>query len=260
MRVVEAENLIKTFPGGGVGLKGLSLQIQKGERVGIMGRSGAGKTTLLRLINGSIVPTSGSLKVLGRAMGQIQPGQLRELRSKLAVVQQNHNVVPGMTVFRNTLMGRLGHCSFPGALRMMLYPTGKEMGRVLEILSELEIEDKMHQRCQELSGGQQQRVAVARALFGKPEMILADEPVASVDARTARVVLNRFLRLNQEKGVTVIVSLHQPDFAIDFCTRVLVMDGGQLVYDGEPRGAIEISLKHIPFQGTGGVFREIAQL
>jgi len=246
--------MTKVFPGGNVALKGLCLTVQKGERVGIMGSSGAGKTTLLRLINGSILPSDGSLTVLGRAMGQIQPGQLRKLRSKIAVIQQNHNVVPGMTVFRNILIGRLGQCSFPGALRMMLYPTSEERCRVIEILSELEIADKMYQRCQELSGGQQQRVAVARALFGEPEIILADEPIASVDTRTAGNVLNQFLRLNQERGVTVIVNLHQPDFAVDFCTRILVMDRGVLIYDGEPRGAVETALKHLPGHWDGGGF------
>lgn len=250
--VIRAENLTKVFPGGNVALKGLCLTVQKGERVGIMGGSGAGKTTLLRLINGSILPSDGSLTVLEWAMGRIQPGQLRKLRSKIAVIQQNHNVVPGMTVFRNILIGRLGQQSFPGALRMMLYPTREERCRVLEILSELEIEDKIYQRCQELSGGQQQRVAVARALYGEPEIILADEPVASVDMRTAGNVLNQFLRLNQEREVTIIVNLHQPDFAVDFCTRVLVIDRGVLIYDGEPRGAVETVLKHLPDYGKEG--------
>lgn len=250
--VIEVENLTKTFPGGNEALRGLNFQVREGERVGIMGRSGAGKTTLLRLLNGSILPSGGRLKILGRSMGRIRHRQLRKLRSKIAVIQQNYNVVPGMTVVQNVLMGRLGQCSLPGALRMILHPTGEERDKVFEILEELEIEDKMYQPCQDISGGQQQRVAVARALIGSPEIILADEPIASVDSRTAGVILKQLSRLNERKGVTVIINLHQPDFAINFCSRILIMDRGFLIYDGDPREAKELVLKQLSDQRKEG--------
>lgn len=231
--VIAARNAVKEYPGGILALDGLSVTLYRGEMVGILGPSGAGKTTFLRLLNGSLTPSAGEIRVLGQSLKGIKTGELRRLRSRMSLVQQNHNIIPSLSVAHNVLMGKLGKISTVGAARMLLYLTREERDEVAEVLGRLEIGDKLFSRCGELSGGQQQRVAVARAILADPEIIMADEPIASVDPRTAEVVMNQFRRLNS-LGKTVILNLHQVDFALQYCTRLLVLSRGKLVFDGLP--------------------------
>lgn len=256
MDVVTAVNLVKTYPGGVTGLNGISVSVQAGEMVGLLGPSGAGKTTFLRLLNGSLTPTGGSLKVMGQEMGRIPVADLRKIRRRLAIIHQNYNVVPGLSVAHNVQMGSLGQVSFYKVLRTLIYLTGEEQQAILRVLSDLGIEEKIFERCTELSGGQQQRVAVARALLANPEIILADEPVASVDTRTGESILNCFQRLNQEQGKTIIINLHQVDFALRYCRRVLVLERGMIVYDGPPE---EIKSRVHGLSGSYGSWRGVAE-
>ncbi|MDA8234859.1 MAG: phosphonate ABC transporter ATP-binding protein [Clostridia bacterium] len=246
MEVIIARELTKKYPGGITGLDGLTVKINQGEMVGILGPSGAGKTTFFRLLTGVITPSEGELTVLGRPIGRITNRALSRLRSRMGVVYQHHNVIPAMSVARNVLMGLLGQVSLIKALRMLFHLTKDEKAAVEEVLARLDLSDKLYSRCDELSGGQQQRVAVARALLADPELILADEPIASVDPRTAQLILDQFLRLNREKGKTVVLNLHQVDFALKYCTRLLVLRQGKLVYDGDAAGFKET---HIYNQG-----------
>ncbi|MHB8170430.1 MAG: phosphonate ABC transporter ATP-binding protein [Thermincolia bacterium] len=236
MEVINALNLTKKYPGGVTGLDGLSVNINKGEMVGILGPSGAGKTTFFRLLTGVITPTAGELTVLGQPIGRITNPILRRLRSRMGVIYQHHNVIPVISVARNVLMGLLGKVSLMKSVRMLFHLTKDEKAAVQELLARLDLGDKLYARCDELSGGQQQRVAVARALMADPELILADEPIASVDPRTAQLILEQFLCLNREEGKTVILNLHQIDFALKYCTRLLVLDQGKLLYDGSSAG------------------------
>jgi phosphonate transport system ATP-binding protein len=233
---IEAAGLAKRYPNGGYGLRGLDVRIEPGELVGLLGPSGSGKTTLFRLLVGALRPTTGHLGVLGQPMERARRGDLRRLRRRLALVYQQHNLVPSVSVVRNVLHGRLGRMPLWRALADLVHLPAADRATVFAVLDDLGIGDKLYRRVDELSGGEQQRVAVARALLDPPELLLADEPIASVDAATATLILDRFQRLNREQGATVLVSLHQADFARRYCPRVLVLAKGALVYDGPPDG------------------------
>ncbi|ADG83423.1 ABC transporter related protein [Thermincola potens JR] len=236
--IIRAKNLVKIYATGVTGLNGLNLSISRGEMVGILGASGSGKTTFFRLLNGSITPTRGELFVLGKRLGRLPYKSLQKLRSRMALVYQNHNIIPGLTVAQNVLMGRLGKVSLLRAVRMALLQTNKELEDIHHVLDQLGLADKMFHLATDLSGGQQQRVAIARALFSDAEIILADEPIASVDYKTAETVLTLLKNLNRDKQTTIIMNLHQQDFALNFCPRVVVLDKGNLVYDGPPENWI----------------------
>jgi phosphonate transport system ATP-binding protein len=236
---IRATGLAKIYPGGTVGLRGLSVEVEPGELVGLLGPSGSGKTTLFRLFGGALRPSCGQLEVLGRDLGRIRADELRYLRRRLGIIYQQHNLVPRLSAASNVLLGRLGQRPLWQALLGALWLPSADLRDAFAALQEVEIGDKLLSRVDDLSGGQQQRVAVARALLGRPELILADEPVASVDARTAELMLTLFARLNREQGTTVVVSLHQADLARRFCRRVLVLANGQITYDGPPDSAQE---------------------
>ena len=246
---IEAAGLVKRYPNGGFGLRGLDVRIEPGELVGLLGPSGSGKTTLFRLLVGALRPTTGHLAVLGQPMERARRGDLRRLRRRLALVYQQHNLVPSVSVARNVLHGRLGRMPLWRALADLVHLPAADRAAIYAVLDDLGIGDKLYRRVDELSGGEQQRVAVARALLDPPELLLADEPIASVDAATAALVLDRFQRLNREQGATVLVSLHQADFARRYCPRVLVLAQGALVYDGAPDNLTPPD--SLPYEGGG---------
>ena len=234
MAAVRAEGLAKVYPGGVIGLRALDVTIERGEMIGLLGRSGSGKTTLFRLLGGALRPTGGRLEVLEHDMGAIRPPELRRLRRRMGMVYQQHNLVPRLSAAQNVLLTRFSRVPFWRALRGLFYLSETERRAAFEVLQQLEIGDKLYARADDLSGGQQQRVAVARGLLHTPELLLADEPIASVDADTATLIMDLFRRLNRDRGMTVVVSLHQAEFARRYCTRVLVLGDGTLAYDGPP--------------------------
>lgn len=232
---IEAHNLRKVYPNGTVGLEGLTVQIKPGEMVGVLGRSGAGKTTFFRLLNGAIRPTSGELKVLGQPLAaHVNRNQLRQLRSRVAAVSQHHNVIPSLSALQNVLIGRLGRISTWQAVTALFAVPEFERVMAAQALAMVGLPDQLYSPADHLSGGQQQRIAIARALVQKAELVLGDEPIASVDVKTAQAILELFRRMNEEAGATVLMNLHQVDFAIKYCQRLLVLSHGKLVYDGTP--------------------------
>ena len=233
---IRAQGVTRAYPNGVVGLRGLDLTVRHGEIVGLLGRSGSGKTTLFRLLVGAIRPTGGDLTVLGTNLGHARPRDLRALRRRLSWVGQQHNLVPGLSVGHNVLLGQLGREPLWRVLARLIYLPERERRAAFAVLDDLGVADKLYDRADELSGGQQQRVAVARGLIGQPELLLADEPVASVDEQTAADVLGACLGINRERGTTVLVSLHQPELALRFCPRIVVLAGGTVTYDGPPDG------------------------
>lgn len=236
MPAIRAVGLAKVYPGGVSGLRRLDVAIEAGEMVALLGRSGSGKTTLFRLLGGALRPTAGRLEVLGRDMNAIRPSELQRLRQRMGIIYQQHNVVPRLSAAQNVLLARFGRQPFWNALRALVYLSQAEQRAAFQVLQELEMGAKLFARADDLSGGQQQRLAVARALLHPPELLLADEPIASVDADTATLIMELFQRLNHDRGVTVVVSLHQAEFARRYCPRALVLADGELAYDGPPAG------------------------
>jgi len=228
---VMARGLTKRYGGGATALHGVDLTVGRGELVGFLGRSGAGKTTLFRLLNGALRPTAGELVVLGMPLARLQGTMLRSLRCRVAVVPQFHGLIPALTAGQNVLLGTLGRRGTLAAMRSLVYLTPAERALAWGALERVGLGDHLYARADRLSGGQQQRVAVARALVQRPELLLADEPVASVDGETAATLLDLFGEL-AAGGCTVLVSLHQPGLALRYCPRVVSLADGRVAYDG----------------------------
>lgn len=217
-------------------LREVSLRVEPGEQVAFLGPSGAGKTTLLRLLNGMIAPTRGRVEVGGRDLAALSPRELRRLRASVGFVHQDLRLVPNLRVSQNVLSGRLGRQSLPGSLRMFLRPRGEDLERAHELLGRVGIPEKIFQRTDRLSGGEAQRVAIARALVQDPALLVADEPVASVDPARAREVIGLLTSLSTQDGLTLCVSLHDPDLVREFFPRVIGLRAGAVVFDGPAAG------------------------
>jgi phosphonate transport system ATP-binding protein len=209
----------------------ISFALGRGERVALVGASGAGKTTLLRAINGSMPAQSGSVTVDGQPLDVRRRGALRRLRRMIAVVPQKHDLVENLRVYHNVMVGALGRWSNSRALRFLFWPLPGELAEARQMLERVDLADKLQTRAGVLSGGQQQRVAIARALMQKPLLILADEPVASLDPRMAHQVLELLCRLAEHEGVALLCTLHQPELAAQYFPRILEMSAGRLVGD-----------------------------
>ncbi len=224
----------KTYPNGVEALKNVSLEITDGEFVAIIGLSGAGKSTLLRLVNRMHKITSGTLLVDEVNVSNLTGSKLRLLRRNIGMIFQSFNLVKRMSVFNNVLSGRVAyHPTLPTLLG--IFPKEDKL-IALEAIDTMGILDKAFTRADQLSGGQQQRVALARALAQKPSVILADEPVASLDPITTVQVMNDFLRINKKFGITVIANMHHVDLALKYATRIIGIKDGKVVYDGPSSG------------------------
>lgn len=228
---VEIRNLNKTFPCCKA-LDDVSLTIRQGEMVALIGASGSGKSTLLRHLSGFVAADSGEIAVLGRtvqANGRIDRN-IRSLRAEIGFVFQQFNLVNRLSVMTNVLVGLLYRTSLYRSLLMRF--SVAERQRALEALASVGIEKFAWQRAATLSGGQQQRAALARCLVQQARIVLADEPIASLDPESARNVMELLARMNRERGCTILVSLHQVEFAIKFCPRTVALHRGRVVYDG----------------------------
>ncbi len=219
-----------TYPGNVHALRDLDLEITQGEFVVVVGLSGAGKSTLIRAINGLVPLTSGELEVNGRNVPTLSRRDLRELRSDIGMIFQGFNLVDRTTVLNNVLMGRL-HDVATWRTLLGLYPKADTV-RALQALDRVEIIEKAYVRASNLSGGQRQRVGIARALAQEPSIILADEPVASLDPPTSHVVMRDLQRINRELKITTIINLHFLDLATAYADRIIGLRDGRLVFDG----------------------------
>lgn len=223
-------------------LSGIDLDVAPGEFLVVLGPSGAGKSTLLRCINRLAEPTSGEITIDGQPAGR-DGASLRSLRRQVAMIFQHYNVVPRLSVQKNVLTGRMGY--MPPVLSWLQLFARKDVDIALECLRRVELRDKAELRTDTLSGGQKQRVGIARALAQQPKVILADEPVASLDPKTSRTVLNYLKQASRELGITVICNLHQIDYAREFGERIVGVSGGRIVFDGGPQGLTEDVLRAI---------------
>ncbi|MBN2735901.1 MAG: phosphonate ABC transporter ATP-binding protein [Spirochaetales bacterium] len=229
--MIQINNISKCF-GNLNAVDDVSLIIPDGQMVGIIGSSGAGKSTLLRLINRLWDPTQGQIFYKGKEITQFKGRELLRWRTKAAMIFQQFNLVKRLNVFTNVLMGRLGYHKTLPSLFMMF--TKEERALAIEKLDRVEITDQALKRCDQLSGGQQQRVAIARAMMQNPEIILADEPIASLDPRSAAKVMETLRDINRKEGITVIASLHHLASARMYCERIIGMANGKIVFDGKP--------------------------
>lgn len=210
----------------------VTLDIPAGQMIGIIGRSGAGKSTLLRLINRLLDPNEGTISFKDTEVSRLRGRNLLEWRARCAMIFQQFNLVKRLDVLTNVLVGRLSyHGTIPSLFRCF---SSQERAMAIHALDRVEIADQALKRVDALSGGQQQRVAIARALLQQPEIILADEPIASLDFRSATVVMDTLKRINREDGITVVASLHHLATARGYCDRIIGMADGQVVFDGTP--------------------------
>lgn len=225
-RTVKVANIVKRF-GDNPALDGVSFEAGRGELVVLLGRSGSGKSTLLRHLNGLEVPTSGGVQVLGEDLASLNGASLRRLRSRVGFIFQQFELVPSLTVLENVLTGSLAAVRGP---RLGLFGYGKVRRlRALEHLETVGLLQMAYQRADTLSGGQQQRVAIARALMQEPEILLADEPVASLDPESSDQVMNLIRDIARDKGLTVVCSLHQVDLALSWADRIVGLRHGKVV-------------------------------
>ncbi len=244
IRMVEAT---KVFDQEIVALAQVNLEIQPGEFVVILGPSGSGKSTFLRSINGLCPLTSGQVQVNGMALN---PHNLRSVRNQVGMIFQHFNLISNLSVMTNVLCGSLGRLSrWETVLSWFYLFHCSHMERAKELLASVGLADKAWQRADTLSGGQQQRVGIARALMQDPRILLADEPVASLDPVIGRQIMDLLHRVSRQRGLTVVVNLHQVDLARAYADRVIGLKRGRLVFDGPPTRLNETALRELYAQG-----------
>lgn len=231
--ILSVKNLEKTFDNGVRALKGVSFDVKKGEFLVIIGLSGSGKSTMLRCINRMHDPTAGSIEFQGQDITKISGADIRSLRLKIAMIFQHFNLISRNSVLSNVLMGSLART---GTFASIFGIFAEELKKkALGYLRLVGIEEKHRVRAGQLSGGQQQRVAIARALMQEPDVLLADEPVASLDPATCHTVMDYLQKVNRELGVTVICNLHFLSLVRQYATRVIALKAGQIVFEGSPK-------------------------
>ncbi len=236
------QNLSRSF-GSKTAVDDVSLSIEAGSFVGVIGRSGAGKSTLLRMVNRLQDPSSGAIRWRDQDVTALKGQALRDWRMRCAMVFQQFNIVGRLDVMTNVLMGRLNHTSQMRSLLKLW--SADDRAIAVSALEQFDITQLAGQRAEQLSGGQQQRVAIARALVQEPEIVLADEPIASLDPRNTKVVMDALQRLNRHFGITVICNLHDLDIAREYCGRLIGMAQGRVVFDGAPDALTEAAAREL---------------
>ncbi len=241
--MLRVENLTKVYPNGTPALKGVSFEVKDGEFLAVIGLSGSGKSTLLRCINRLIEPTSGKIYWENQDVTLASSTDLRKIRRQIGMVFQQFNLVKRSSVLTNVLSGRLGYVNTISS-SMHLF-SASDLGRAMSSLEQVGLAEKAHVRADSLSGGQQQRVSIARALMQEPRLILADEPVASLDPVLAHTILKYLEQLNKERGITVLCSLHFLDLVHRYATRAIALRDGELVFEGLPKQIDDAQFKAI---------------
>ena len=238
--MLEINNLKKTFENGSPALKGVDLKINKGEFVSILGPSGSGKTTLLRTINGLETSSSGDIYFDNKKVGN---NNILEVQKKTGMIFQEFNLVNNLSAINNVLTGLLN--SSNKFLSLFYLFSKKEKIEALRSLETVGLLEKSHNRSDELSGGQRQRVGIARAIIKKPLLLLADEPVASLDPKSSNLILSLLKKINQEFGTTILCNLHQVDLAKKYSDRVVGLIDGKIIFDEKSNNINEVYLKKI---------------
>ena len=229
--IFELENVSRRFDDFQA-LTNVNLRIYPGERIALVGPSGAGKSTLIGLLNGSLPPSQGTLRVLSQDLANLSPRDLRRVQRLIGTIYQQFHLVDNLRVIHNVNAGHLGNWSFPKAAFSLLWPQGVESAT--RALTQVGIPEKLYERTDRLSGGQQQRVALARVLVQDPVVILADEPISNIDPERSRGIMDLLRRLSSETGKSLVVSLHTIEFAYSHFQRVVGLRQGRILFDVSP--------------------------
>jgi phosphonate transport system ATP-binding protein len=241
--MLKIENLTKVYPNGTVALKNVSFEVKDGEFLAVIGLSGSGKSTLLRCINRLIEPTSGKIFWDDLEITAISGADIRKVRRKIGMVFQQFNLVKRSSVLTNVLSGRLGYVS---TFRSLLgWFSAEDRARAMANLEQMGLSEKAHVRADSLSGGQQQRVGITRALMQEPKLVLADEPVASLDPVLAHSILKYLEQLNKDRGIMVLCSLHFLDLVHRYATSAIALKDGEIVFQGLPQEIDDAQFKAI---------------
>ncbi|MBV2167753.1 MAG: phosphonate ABC transporter ATP-binding protein [Bdellovibrio sp.] len=246
--ILEVRGLDKTYPNGVRALKDVNFTVRKGEFLVVIGLSGSGKSTLLRCINRLHDPTAGEIIFEGQDIAPLQGEHIRRIRCNIGMIFQHFNLIPRHTVLSNVLMGSLGRLTSLRSIFGLFSEEDKK--KALQYLELVGIADKAFIRADQLSGGQQQRVAIARALMQNPRLLLADEPVASLDPATCHTVMDYLKKVNEELGITIIANLHFLSLVRQYATRVIALKAGEVVYEGTPQDITDEWFQRIYGQGA----------
>jgi phosphonate transport system ATP-binding protein len=241
--ILTLNNVSKRYGSNTMALQDMNFSVKEGEFVSIIGPSGAGKSTLLRCINRMIEASSGEIIFDGVDILKLGKKSLRKVRATIGMVFQHYNLVTRLSVIENVLHGRLGYKStLAGAFGLY---SEEEKRQAVHILGLLGLEDQVYKRCDQLSGGQKQRVGIARALIQNPRMLLCDEPIASLDPNSAKIIMDHLKNISSTLGITCIVNLHQVDVALKYSDRIIGINNGKKVYDGPPKEITEDIVRNI---------------
>lgn len=247
MALLSFQNVSKTYDNVTTALKDVTFSMEEGEFVSIIGPSGAGKSTLLRCINRLVDVSQGAIFFDGHNVTASKKKELREIRMKTAMIFQHYNLVDRLSMVENVLHGRLGQKSaISGAAG---HYTEEEKKEAFRIIQEMGLEEQAYKRCDELSGGQKQRVGIARAIMQHPKLILCDEPIASLDPKSSKVIMDHLKAINLTKNITCLVNLHQVDVAMKYSERIIGVTAGEIVYDG-PAGRLTKDIIHQIYQSN----------
>ena len=229
---MEFQNVSKVYNGVTKALTDITFSVDEGEFVSIIGPSGSGKSTILRCINRLVDATQGGITFDGHNITRADKKEMRQVRKRTGMIFQHYNLVDRLSVIENVLHGRLGHKSAIGGAAGVY--TEKEKQNAFEILAKLGLTEQAYKRCDELSGGQKQRVGIARAIMQNPRLILCDEPIASLDPSSSKIIMDHLRNINEAMKITCILNLHQVDVAMKYSKRIIGITAGQIVYDGPP--------------------------
>ncbi|KAB7668349.1 phosphonate ABC transporter ATP-binding protein [Bacillus sp. B1-b2] len=230
--LLSIKNLVKVYGENTLALNEISLDIYPGEFIVVIGPSGAGKSTFIRCLNRLVDPSKGEIVFDGQHLENLNGRNLRKVRSKIGMIFQHYNLIGRTNVIKNVLHGQLSNTPlYKSLFGLYDYADKKE---AVELLKKVGLEDQIYKRADELSGGQMQRVGICRAILQRPKLLLADEPIASLDPISANIVMQQLHSISQDKKLTCIVNLHQVDYAKKFATRIIGIKKGEVVFDGAP--------------------------
>ena len=255
MPILEFYNVSKVYNGITKALADISFSVEEGEFVSIIGPSGSGKSTILRCINRLVDATQGIIIFDGQDITCANKKEIRQIRKKTGMIFQHYNLVDRLSVIENVLHGRLGHKStMSGAVGH--YSEG-EKEKAFEILAKLGLTEQAYKRCDELSGGQKQRVGIARSLMQEPRMILCDEPIASLDPNSSKIIMDHLRDINETMKITCIFNLHQVDVALKYSQRIIGITLGNIVYDGPPEMLTKAKIHEIYQSSEGELITDV---